>query len=339
MDEFEFFLGKEWSDGLPVVTPTEERIGLMLSGTRRESGEVIGHVAPAGGELSIQTMATHAVMAGCKPEYMPVLIAGLEALLDERFNVNLIQATTSAGAPFLLVNGPYAKEIGLHGGVGCMGPGFRANLTIGRAVRLIMMNVGGGIPGVTCLGGFGGPWRNTFCIMENEEESPWESYAESKGFLKNDNVVTMIPLEGPVQVWDDASLTPDRLLTTIADMMSALGGPNMYRQADMSVVLGAQHAHLCADAGLTRSDVHQKLLEMGGRTIGDIKRGGIWRGEKGADRWPFPVDVNDDDFFVPAVGDPDDLHLIVAGSRGSPSSMVMHGITVACRAVIKKFSV
>ena len=125
MDEFEFFLEKEWSDGLPVVTPTEDRIALMLSGTRREPGEVIGYVAPAGGELSIQTIATHAVMAGCKPEYMPVLIAGLEALLDERFNVNLIQATTSAGAPFLLVNGPYAKKIGLHGGVGCMGPGFR----------------------------------------------------------------------------------------------------------------------------------------------------------------------------------------------------------------------
>lgn len=339
MDEFEFFLGKEWSDGLPVVTPTEERVGRMLTGTGRAPDEVIGRVAPAGGTLSVRAAAAHAVMAGCKPAYMPVLIAGLEALLDERFNVNLIQSTTSAGAPFLLVNGPYAKEIGMHGGVGCMGPGFRANLTIGRAVRLIMMNVGGGVPGVTCLGGFGGPWRNTFCIMENEEESPWESYAEARGFAKDDNVVTMMPLEGPVQVWDDVSITPERLLTTIADMMSALGTPNMYRQADMAVVLGAQHAHLCAEAGLSRADAHQKLLELGGRTVREIRRAGIWRGAKGADRWPFPVDVDDDDFFVPAVCAPDDLHLIVAGSRGSPSSMVMHGISVACRAVTKRMDV
>lgn len=337
MDEFEFFFGKEWSDGLPVVPPTEERIASMLAGTRRTPEEVLGRVAPAGGELSVRGAAAHAVMAGCRPEYMPVLIAGLEALLDECFNVNLIQATTSAGAPFLLVNGPYAREVGLSGGAGCMGPGFRANLTIGRAVRLVMMNVGGGIPGVACLGGFGGPWRCAYCVMENEEESPWESYAESRGFSREDNVATMIPLEGPTQVWDDASLDPDRLLTTVADTMSALGGPNVYRQADMAVVLGAQHARLCAGAGLSRADAHRKLMEKGGRTVGEIRRGGIWRGEKGASRWPFPVDVNDDDFFVPAVGDPDDLHLIVAGSPGSPSSMVMHGVTVACRAVSRKF--
>ncbi len=339
VDEFEFFFEKEWSDGFPVVIPTEERIGLMLGGTRREPSEVLGQVAPAKGELTIHGLAMHAVMAGCKPEYMPVLVAAMEALLEERFNLNLVQATTSAGAPFLVVNGPYAKEIGLHGGAGCMGPGFRANITIGRAVRLVMLNVGGGIPGVTSLSGFGGPWRYTFCVAENEDESPWESYAQSKGFSAEDNVISVIPLEGPIHVWDDASFIPERLLVTIGDMMSALGGANIYRQADMGVLLGAQHARMLAEAGLSRADVHQRLIEAGGRTVGEIKRGGIWRGEKGADRWPFPVDVNDDDFFVPSVGDPDDLHFFVVGSSGSASSMVMHGMTVACRPVTRKFEV
>ena len=143
----------------------------------------------------------------------------------------------SAGAPFILVNGPYAREIGLHGGMGCFGPGFRANATIGRALRLMMMNLGGGIPGVTALSGFGGPWRYTYCVAENEDESPWPSYAQARGFGPDENVVTALPLEGPVMVWDDASETPERLVVAIADMMSALGGGNIYRQADMAVVL------------------------------------------------------------------------------------------------------
>ena len=113
----------------------------------------------------------------------------------------------------------------------------------------------------------------------------------------------------------------------------------MYRQADLVVVLGPQHARICSDAGLSRAEVHRLLIEKGARRLGDIKRGGIWRGESGADRWPFEVDLSDDDFIVPAVGDPEDLHLFVAGGMGSPSSFVMHGITVACRAVSKAFSV
>lgn len=337
-DEFEFFFDKPWSDGLPVVIPTEERIEHIMKGTPRDPEEVLGLVAPAMEMATVYSAAVHAVMAGCEPEYMPVVLAGLEALLEERFNLNLVQATTSVGAPLLVVNGPYAKKIGIHSGTGCFGPGFRANATIGRAIRLIMMNLGGGLPGVTCLSGFGGPWRYTYCVAENETESPWESYSVSRGFGPDENVVSAIPCEGPIQVWDDASQNPDRLLVTVGDMMSALGGANIYRQADMVVVLSPQHARICSEAGLSRLEVHRQLIEKSSRRIGDIKRGGIWRGESGADRWPFEVDVGDDDFFVPSVGDPEDLHLFVAGGMGSPSSLVMHGTTVACRSVSKAFS-
>lgn len=330
---FEFFFDKEWSDGLPVVPPTQDRLAAMLGAMARDPDELIGHVPPLMAAATICTIALHAVMAGCKPAYLPVVIGAMECLLDERFNLLLLQATTSAGAPLVLVNGPYAARIGLHGGMGCFGPGFRANATIGRALRLLMMNVGGGIPGKTALSGFGGPWRYTFCIAENEAESPWPSYASACGFGPKDDVVTAMPLEGPVMVWDDASETPDRLMVAIADMMSAMGGGNIYRQADMAVVLSPQHAEIFAKAGMSRDDVHRKLIARAGRPLGEIKRGGIWRGASGAKRWPFEINLDDDGAFVPAIGDPRDLHLIVAGGSGSPSSLVMHGITTASRAV------
>ncbi len=338
MDEFEFFFEKEWSDGLPVVPPTEARVAAMLAGTRRDPDEVIGSVPPLSNDATVRAIALHAVMAGCKPSYLPLLIGVMEAVLDERFNLLLLQATTSAGAPFVLVNGPHAREIGLHGGTGCLGPGFRANATIGRALRLMMTNLGGGIPGITALSGFGGPWRYTFCVAENEAESPWPSYAAAKGYSAEENVVTAIPLEGPVIVWDDVSEDPERLVVAIADMMSAIGGGNIFRQADMAVVLSPQHAELFARAGLSRADVHALLVKRAGRRLGDIKRGGIWRGASGAARWPFRIDLSDDEAFVPVIGDPDDLHLIVAGGSGSPSSLVMHGITVASRAVSRVYT-
>jgi hypothetical protein len=338
-DPVEFFFAKEWSDGLPVVPPTEERLAAMLGAIRRDPEEVIGFVPPLMAPASIRAVALHAVMAGCKPEYLPVVIGATECVLEERFNLVLLQATTSAGAPFVLVNGPYAREIGLSGGMGCFGPGYRANATIGRALRLMMMNLGGGIPGVTALSGFGGPWRYTYCIAENEEESPWPSYAQAHGFGPQDNIVTAIPLEGPVLVWDDVSEEPERLVIAIADMMSALGGGNIYRQADMAVVLSPQHAEVFSRAGMSREDTHRLLVERAGRRLGEIRRGGIWRGEAGAARWPFKVAVDDDDAFVPAIGQPDDLHLMVAGGSGSPSSLVMHGITVASRAVSRAYTV
>jgi hypothetical protein len=334
-DPVEYFFAKQWSDGLPVVPPTEERLGAMLAGTRRDPEELIGLVPPLMSPATMSAIAIHAVMAGCKPEYLPVLIGAMECVLEERFNLLLLQATTSAGAPFLLVNGPYVRKIGLHGGMGCFGPGFRANATIGRALRLIMLNLGGGIPGITALSGFGGPWRYTYCVAENEDESPWPSYAHARGFDPDENVVTALPLEGPVMVWE----TPERLVVAIADMMSAFGGGNIYRQADMAVVVSPQHAGVFAKAGMSREDAHRLLIERAGRSLGEIRRGGIWRGEAGTARWPFKVALDDDNAFVPAIGDPGDLHLIVAGGSGSPASLVMHGITVASRAVSRAYAV
>ena len=146
-DEFEFFLEKPWSDGLPVVTPTEGRIERMLSGTKKSPAEFIGQVPPAMGEATVHSVAVHAVMAGCKPEYLPVVLGATSLMLREEFNTNGVQGTMHGVAPLMIVNGPYSEQIGVHGGNGCFGPGFRANASIGRAIRLILMNLGRGYSG------------------------------------------------------------------------------------------------------------------------------------------------------------------------------------------------
>ncbi len=336
-DPFEFFFEKPWSDGLPVVTPTEERIERMLAGTRRDPEEIVGEIPPALETASVRAVATHAVMAGCRPEYLPVILAGLEAILENSFNINGIQATLHAVAPLMIVNGPYAKEIGIHGGLGCFGPGFRANATIGRAIRLILLNLGGGIPGVTSMSTFSQPSRFTFCIAENEAESPWEPLSVTMGFGPEENVVTLAAVENPQIVFDDTSNDADRLLVATADTMAHMGSWNNWTRSDLVVALSPQQAAICDKSGLSKADVHERLCGMAGRRLGDLRRGGNYRDGR-MKSLPIEVDLDDDDFFVPTVKDPVDLKIIVAGGVPGPESAVMHGWSGGSRAVSKAYS-
>jgi len=329
VDEFEFFLGKEWSDGLPVVTPTEARVQRMLEATRRDPDEVVGHIPPALEPASVRTVAIHALMAGCKPEYLPVVLGGITLMLREEFNLNGVQGTMHGVAPLMIVNGPYARTIGLHGGNGCFGPGFRANATIGRAIRLMLLNLGGGIAGVASATVFATPLRYTACLTENVERSPWESLAVSKGYAPEDNVITCAMVESPKLCFDDVSQDAQRLLTGIADGMTGMGSWNMHARSDMVVAMGPQHATICADAGLSRADAHRKLCEMAGRKVRDLKNGGNWRRERAL---KIGVDPDDDHAFVPVIKDTRDLHLIVAGGWG-PLTAVCHGWGGGSRAV------
>ena len=331
MDEFEFFLEKEWSDGLPVVTPTEARVQRMLAATTRDPDEVLGRVPPALEPVTVRIAAIHALMAGCKPEYLPVILGALPLLLSDEFNMNGVQGTMHGVAPLMIVNGPYAKSIGLHGGNGCFGPGFRANASIGRAVRLMMMNLGGGIAGVASATIFATPMRYTACLTENRERSPWESLAMSKGYRDTDDVVTCAMVESPRLCFDDVSQEPDRLLNGIADSMVAMGSWNMHARSDMVVAMGPQHAALCANAGLSRADVHAELCRRAGRKVRDLKYGGNWRRER-ALGFPIQVDPDDDDCFIPAIKQPEDLQLIVAGGWG-PCTAICHGWSGGSRAV------
>ena len=331
VDEFEFFLEKEWSDGFPVVTPTEERIARMLTGTDRDHDDVIGPIPPAMEVATVRSVAVHALMAGCRPEYLPVVMAATELMLRGEFNVNGVQGTMHGVAPMMIVNGPYAADIGIHGGNGCMGPGFRANATIGRAIRLILMNLGAGIPGVSSMTIFGMPSRFTYCLTENMEDHPWESLSVSKGYSGDENVITMAMVESPRFCFDDVSDEPIRLMNGIADTMVAMGSWNMHTRSDMVVAMGPQHAAICANAGMSRADVHSRLCEMAGRKVRDLKNGGNWRRER-ALAFPIEVDPDDDDYFIPAIKNPEDLQLIVAGGWG-PCTAVCHGWSGGSRAV------
>jgi hypothetical protein len=333
IDEFEFFLEKHWSDGFPVVTPTEERVQRMLRGTARDPDELVGKVPPAMEPATVRTVAIHALMAGCKPEYLPVVLGGLEVMLLEEFNLNGVQGTMHGVAPLMIVNGPYAREIGINGSNGCFGPGFRANASIGRAVRLMLLNLGGGIPGVASATVFATPLRYTACLTENVERSPWQTLAVSRGYSKDENVITCAMVESPRLCYDDASQAPESLLTGIADSMTALGSWNMHVRSDMVVAMSPEHATLCAGDGLSRADVHRRLCELAGLQVRQMKRGGNWRPERAQ---KLGIDPQDEERFVPVIKDPRDLHLIVAGGWG-PLTAVCHGWGGGSRAVHRKF--
>jgi hypothetical protein len=321
IDEFEFFLEKDWSDGFPVVTPTEERVQWMLKGTRCDPDEVIGNIPPAGETATVRTVAIHALMAGCKPEYLPVVIGALRILLREEFNMGGVQCTMHGVAPLMIVNGPYAERIGLRGGNGCFGPGFRANATIGRAIRLMLMNLGGGLAGIASATVFASPIRYTACLTEHMAQSPWESLAVSRGYASTDNVVTCVMVESPRLHFDDVSTEPERLLIGIGDAMTAPGSWNMWFNSDMVVTMSPQHARLCAEAGMRRADVVQRLAALAVRRQGQLKRGGNWRPERAR---AMQLDPADDDALIRAIKDPGRLHLIVAGGLG-PVTAVCHG--------------
>jgi len=331
-----FFFDKPWSDGLPVIPPTEKRVVRMLMGTSRSEEESVGAIPPVFEATKVRDVAVHAVMAGCRPEYLPVVLAGIEAMLDKCFGLNGLQGSGNSSAPLLIVNGFYAQEIGLHGGRGCFGPGFRANATIGRAIRLMLMNLCGGIPGVVSMVTFGQPSKYIFCVAENEVESPWEPFSVSRGYGVGDNVVIVVACENPQLVVDNYARNPEQLFVSIADTMSHLGCWNQWVCSDLVLAFSPQQAAICVD--LIRNEVRHRLCELAGRRLGELKRAGQYRMEWMEDL-PFEVDLKDDNFFVPVVKDFDDLRINVAGESPGPHSAVMHGWNGGSRAVSRMYSV
>ena len=190
MDLQEAFHARRWTDGLPIVPPTPERVQAMIAGSGRAAGETVAVVPPRWAEATVENLAINAVMAGCKPEYMPLLVAAVEAACDPAFGLYSIQATTHPCAVAMVVSGPIVDRIGLNYRHGSMGPGFRANATIGRTMRLMLLNVGGGLPGSGDQSTQGNPGKYSYCFAENEAATPWEPFRVARGFSAADSVVT-----------------------------------------------------------------------------------------------------------------------------------------------------
>ncbi|HMK10276.1 MAG TPA: thioredoxin [Acidimicrobiales bacterium] len=272
-DEVEALFDRGWTDGLPVVAPTEARVLRMLTGTPRAPDEVVALVPPDLVECTVEKVAVNAVMAGAKPEYLPVILAALEAACTDEFNMHGVQATTMPVGPVMIVNGPIRKAIGMNSGGNVLGQGNRANLTIGRALQLIIRNVGGGRPGGVDRAAHGNPGKLSFCFAEDEEGSPWESLAVERGFGAETSTVTLFPGEGPRCVVDQLAREPEPLCRTFAACLRTVQHPKLPLGFDAILVIGPEHARVFKDAGWSKQRVKDEIMSHLQLSGADIVRG------------------------------------------------------------------
>lgn len=274
-DEVEACFDRGWSDGLPVVPPTESRVLRMLAGTRRAADEIVAVVPPDLVPCSVEKVAINAVLAGCKPEYLPVVLTAVEMACTPQFNIHGVLATTMSVGPVLVVNGPIRRAIGMNSGINALGQGNRANATIGRALQLVIRNVGGGRPGEVDRATLGNPGKLGFCFAEDEEGSPWAPLASDFGFAPGTNVVTIFPGEGPRTLVDQIARTADELASTFAYHLRAMLSPKAVMAFDAMLVVSPDHSRVFRAAGWTRAELRKQLLERTTMAGEDLVRGAL----------------------------------------------------------------
>ncbi|MGH8699881.1 MAG: hypothetical protein ACREVR_01715 [Burkholderiales bacterium] len=316
----ELVRGRGWSDGLPVVPPTTQRVEQMLAYCDRPWDEPVAKMAPRYGEATPLRLAANAVMAGCRPEYFPVLAAAVEAMCEEPFNLYGIQATTHSCAPLVIVNGPVAKELDINSAHNAFGPGWRANATIGRAIRLALVNIGGAIPALGDMSTFGAPSKYTYLAAENEEASPWEPLHVERGLPREASAVTVIGAECPHNVNDHESITAEGILTTLAGTLLAAGTNDVYYYAQPLIVMGPEHAKTVADGGFSKADVKRFLQEHAHLPMRRFSKENIERRLRVT--WKERLGAADLDAPVYMVQRPEDLLIAVIGGAGKHSAVI-----------------
>jgi thiol-disulfide isomerase/thioredoxin len=278
-DPIEVCFERGWTDGLPVVPPTPERVLRMLAGTPRAPGEVVGLIPPDLAECTIEKVAINAVMAGCRPEYMPVLLGALEAALDPGFTLHAILCSTCFSTPVIVVNGPVARRIGMNSGLNVLGQGNRPNATIGRALNLIVRNVGGGRPGEIDRATFGSASKFTQCFAEDESDPEWEPLSVSRGVPVGRDAVTLFHGEGVQGFVDQRSRTPEELTRSLALSLFAVGHPKLCEWAFTMLLLSPEHYRIYRDAGWGRTEISDALYEATMRPGRDLVHGAGGVGE------------------------------------------------------------
>ncbi len=324
MDELETWFDKGVTDGLPVIPPTRERVERMLGGTARDRAELVGEVPPNYGRATVEKVAINAVMAGCRADYLPVVLAAVEAACDPAFALHGMSTSTHFSAPLIVVNGPIRGRIGVNCSFGVFGPGFRANATIGRALRLIMINLGGAKPGETSMSTFGHPGRYTYCIGEFEEASPWPALSVERGVPAGQSAVTLFAGEAPHGISDHASRTARELAGSIGWSMSGLWNIKHFPlYSHTMLVVGPEHARTLADEGWSKEDLKRHLHEtvrVPFRNLlpeADNGEGTNLRFGKGLK--PEPDDL------ISKFPSPAELHVVVAGGTAGRFSMAIPG--------------
>jgi hypothetical protein len=318
-DVFDYYESHGWTDGLPIVPPTEQAVAAALAYTDLDPEDVLGEIAPSGAEATVASVAINAVMAGCKPEFFPVVVAGVKGLADPAFNTFGIQATTNPVAVLVVVNGPIARELDFNGAGNCLGQGFRANATVGRAIRFCMSNIGGGFPQSMDKSTQGQPGKYGMCIAENEAEHPWEPFHVEHGCSPETSAVTLFSVTGTQNILDLASKTATTLLRTFASSCATAGHQNIQVGGGPLIIFCPEHAQILAQDGFSKSDVREFLYETSRVRVADFS----------------PVSLNtltrrrhrrylseNPDSSIPLANSPEDIQILVAGGPG-PHSVLL----------------
>ena len=307
-----------WSDGLPLIVPTVDRVEAAVAASGVAAGTSLGIVPPSNRTAPIEAVAANAVMAGCLPEVMPVVVAAVRAMLAPDFNLQALATTTHPVTPLVMVHGAVTDRLGFNGAANVFGQGNRANGTVGRAIRLIIQNIGGAIPGETDRATQGSPTKYTYCMAENADESPFPTFHERRGGGQT-GAVTVFGGEGPHNVNDHGSNDAHGLLRTIAGTMATLGCNNVYTRGPMLVVLGPEHAAVMAREGYDADKVAAALAEMALADVSDVSAGNMERYIRIS---PHVFAELPADNKVTVVDGPEDILVVVAGGPGKHSVVV-----------------
>ena len=309
-----------WTDGLPIVPPTEQRVEQMLAYCDRPWSEPLAKIPPRYGDATPLRIAANAVMAGCEPRYFPLIVLAIEAMCEPPFNLYGVQATTHPCAPLMIVNGPVAREVGINCGHNALGPGAHANATIGRAIRLVLLNIGGAIPGVGDMCTYGSPAKYTYCVAENEAASPWEPLHVERGFPIEASTVTMVAAECPHNVNDHESTTAEGILTTFAGTMATTGTNDPGFDAQPVALFGPEHAKTVAAGGYSKAAAKRYLQQHSQVPLGKFSKENVDR--RFRIRFKEEYGTAGPDALLPVLRRAEDLIIVVIGGAGKHSAFL-----------------
>lgn len=321
-DEQEWYadaLAQGWTDGLPVLPPTAAAVAAGVEALGRDPDEVIAVLPPNRGQATVEQVVVNAVMAGCTPAMLPVVVAAVDALTDPAFELAAVQVTTNAAAPLVIVSGPVVDALGFNAAEGSFAGGARANAAVGRAVRLVMRNIGGAVPGTTCKVTHGHPGWYSYCVAERQDTSPWTSFHVDRGFAAEASCVTVFSCQPPFPLYVPGSA--ERVLRVVGASLPTPGVNMYFGGGQLLLVFAPRVARALAAAGYTRSDVAREVWQRARYRLGDLRRDGIFEDEGHTYYWgarhPAP-DLGDlaDATALPMVDSPDDVHVLVSGGDG-----------------------
>ena len=324
-DVHEFLFDQGFTDGLPVVPPTPERVLRMLGGTERSSQEVIAQIPPNYAPATVEKIAINAVLAGCTPECLPVVIAAIEAIANKEFNIHGVNATTMGASPVLVVNGPIRERIGMNMGLGVLGQGSRANSAIGRAVRLAVRNIGGAKPGGTERSTLGNPMKFTMCFPEWEERSPWTPLHVERGFKAEDSVVTAFAMSsGPALCVDQTSRSARQLAGSIALSLEAMHHVRAHNSSDALLVVSPEHVDTLWRDHFGKDDIREHVQKVTARPMGELVADGDVGGGMPRERFEA-MPAERQARHLPKFASKDNIHIVVAGAEAGKFTGVFHG--------------